>query len=363
WGEQYNRKLADLLAIQEQLGREIAEQLRLRLTGQQKKELGRHQPQNPEAYQEYLKGRYFANKQTAASIQTATEYYQKAIAKDPGYGLAYAGLADSYMGISFFSAVPPRKSFPKAQAAARKALQLGDTLAEPHTTLAFYKMIYEWDWAGAEAEFRRALQLDPGYARGHQWYSYYLEAVGRFEEAIQEAKRAQELDPVSLIITTGLGIAYEHAQRYDQAMEQYRKVLAMDPNFVRARLGLGLVYILKSMYIEAIAETQTAVKLAPADPPAISYLGLAYARSGDRVAARKVLDNMMAERSRRGYFPDSWIALVHLGLGDDDRAFEWLGKAVEEHDPWLIYIKRPLWDPLRSDPRYTDLLRRMNLAP
>ena len=363
WGEQYSRKLADLLAIQEELGREISENLRPRLTGEQKKALAKRHTQTPEAYQEYLKGLYFFNKKTGPSIQTAIGHFNRAIALDPSYAHAYAGLAECHYLISYFSAVPPRESLPKLQAAANKAIQLDETLAEAHVAQAVYKEGYDWDWAGGEREYRRALELNPAYANAHLRYAANLIVVGRFEEAISQAKRALELEPVSVAISTVLGVAYHYARRYDQAVEQYGKTLAMDPNFGSARHYLGELYIAKSMYPEALAELKAAVRLTQGAPLAASALGLAYARSGDRAAARKVLDGMLAERARRGYYPASRIALVYLGLGDKDRAFEYLTKAVEERDNTMAFFKTsPLFDPLRSDPRFTDLLRRMNLT-
>jgi tetratricopeptide (TPR) repeat protein len=364
WGEQYSRKLADLLAIQEELGREISENLRPRLTGEQKKALAKRHTETPEAYQEYLKGLYFFNKKTGPSIQTAIEHFNRAVALDPSYARAYAGLAECHYLISYFSAVPPRESLPKLQAAANKAIQLDETLAEAHVAQAVYKEGYDWDWAGAEREYRRALELNPAHANAHLRYAANLIVVGRFEEAISQAKRALELEPVSVAISTVLGVAYHYGRRYDQAVEQYGKTLAMDPNFGSARHYLGELYIAKSMYPEALAELKEAVKLTPGAPLAASALGLAYARSGDRAAAQKVLDGMLAERARRGYYPASRIALVYLGLGDQDRAFEHLTKAVEEGDLTVAFLKTtPVFDPLRSDPRFTDLLRRMNLAP
>jgi len=364
WGEQYNRKLADVLALQEELGREISGQLRLRLSGEQEKALAKRPTQNPEAYQEYLKGRYFVTQQTAPNLRLALAHFQRAIDKDPAYALAYSGLAEYYRNLGLFGPVPPRESLPKLHAAASRALQLDDTLPEAHTALAAYKTVGEWDWAGAEREYRRALELNPGDAMGHYMYAlFFLTGIGRVEEAARELKRALDLDPVSLIFSNGLAAIYYYAREYDQAIEQFLKNLAMDPNNGRTRSVLGEVYVQKSLHTEGIAELKRAVDLTQGGSAAISALGHAYARSGDRAAARKVLDQILSERSR-GYFPAFRIALVHVGLGEKDRAFEWLDKAVEERDSWLIYLKaKPDFDPLRSDPRYAALLRRINLAP
>jgi len=361
WGQRYNRRTADLLAIQEEIGREISENLRLRLTGEQKKALAKRHTQNPQAYQEYLKGLYFWNKRTGPAAQTAIQHFDRAIALDPSYAQAYAGLAQCYSLISYFSPMPPRESLPKLQAAATKALQLDDTLAEAHIAEALSKE-YEPDRAGAERHFRRAIELNPNSADAHLRYAMHLMMRARFDESIAEMKRAQELEPVTVVVNNLLGLAYHNARRHDEALEQYRKTLDMDPSFGSARLYLGELYIVKSMYPEALAELKEAVKLMHQAPLPVSALAFAYARSGHRAAARRILDQMLAERARQGYYPASRIALVYLGLGDKDRAFEWLAKAVEERE--LVFLKvNPLFDPLRSDPRFTELLRRMNLAP
>jgi serine/threonine-protein kinase len=365
WGERYNRKLADVSAIEEEIAREISGKLHLKLTGEEQKRLARRPTENAEAYQDYLKGRYQWNRRTTVSLRAAIAHFENAIAKDPGFALAHAGLADSYalMG-EYNTATPPRESYPKARAAAQRALALDDTLAEAYTTRGYVQFIYDWDWAGAEASFKKALELKPGYATGHHWYADYLISVGRFDEALAEMKRAQELDPLSLIIQTELGMVHLVSRRYDLAIEQLRATLAMDPNFGIAHQLLGWVYTAKSMYPEAIREWQTAVKLLGEDPFVISSLGQVYGRAGRRAEAQKILDQLM-ERSKRGYVPAMAMATVYEGLGDKDRAFQWLAKAFEERNPMLaLGLKTdPIFDRLRPDPRFTDLLRRMNLAP
>ncbi|MBI3694295.1 MAG: protein kinase [Acidobacteria bacterium] len=363
WGEQYSRKLADLMAIQEEIGREISEQLRLRLSGEQKKALVKRHTQNPEAWQEYLKGLYLWNTRTAASLQTAMEHFNRAIVSDRNFALAYVGLSECYRLLPYVGAVPPREFLPERRAAVNKALQLDDTLGEAHVALASCKMAAEWDWAGMFQEFQKGLQLNPAYATGHQLYGVWLMCVGRFDEAIAEVKRAQELDPVSLPISANVAMVYHYARRYDEALEHYRKMVALDPNYGLGRVYLGELYIAKSMYAEAVAELKAAVQIMQGAPLAIAPLALTYARSGDRAAAQAVLDKMLAQRSR-GYYPASRIALVYVGMGDKDSAFEWLQRAVEEGDRGVYFFKtNPLFDPLRSDPRATEILRRMNLAP
>ncbi len=363
WGERYNRRLADIGAIEEEIAREISDKLRLRLTGEEQKGLARHPTENAEAYQEYLKGRYQWNRRTVSSLRTGVAHFENAIAKDPGFALAHAGLADSYGLIGEYdAATPPRESYPKAKAAAQRALALDDTLAEAYTTLGLVQQDYEWDWAGAERSYKRAIELKPGYATAHQWYGEFLLGVGRFEEAIAAEKRAQEIDPLSLIIQSDLGRVYLWAGRYDEAMEQFRATLAMDPNFGIVHRFLGSAYTVKSRYPEAIREYQTAAKLMGGDLGSTSALGQVYGRTGRKAEAQKILGDLL-ERSKRGHVPAFAIATVYEGLGDKDRAFEWLEKAFEERSPIMAQNIKvdPRWDRLRSDPRFTDLLRRMNL--
>ncbi len=364
WGEQYNRKLADILAVQEDISREITDNLRLKLTGEQKKTLAKRYTQDTEAYQDYLKGRYYWNKRTGESLKTAIEYFEKAIAKDSTYALAYAGLADCYAVISQYIGMPAREWYPKATGAALKALEIDDSLAEAHGALGLVKTIHDMDWAGAEREYRRALELNPGYANAHHWYAMSLSGLGRHDEALAHIKQAQELDPLSLIINANVGFILYNSRRYEEAIEQLRKALAMDSNFPEVHEYLGFTYLQKSMYREAVAELQTALKLSPGNLEVIAGLGHAYAVSGNRAEARKMLDDL-TERSRRGHSLPWVMAVVYTGLGDKDRAFEWLQKAVEERNIGLLmWIKvNPLFDPVRSDPRFADLLRRMNLAP
>jgi Tfp pilus assembly protein PilF len=347
--------------VQEDIGREITEKLRLRLNSEQKKSLTRPRARNHEAYQDYLKGRYYWNKLSAEGLKTAIEHFNAAIAREPTFPLAYAGLADSYAVMSTFAAVPPRECLPKARTAALKALETDETLGEAHAVLAEVKVLYDFDWAGAGRDFRRAIGLNPGYARAHQWYGLYLARIGRFDEAFAEMKKAQELDPLSLVINSLVGWVFLQARRYDEAIEQLRQTLAMDPSFAFAHFALGRAYMEKRMYPEAIAEFRAG--LASGDPRFIASLGYAYAVSGRQAEARKILDELLA-RSKRGYFPSWTIAMIYIGLGDKDRAFEWFGKAVEERGENTVWLKiGPLYDPLRSDPRFADLLRRLNLAP
>jgi tetratricopeptide (TPR) repeat protein len=346
--------------MQEEIAREITEKLRLQLTGDERKVLTKRATGNKEAYQLYLKGRYWWNKFNADGFNKGIEYFQQAIAKDSAYGLAYSGLADCYAWLPALAFVPPKEAFPKAKEAALKALEIDDTLAEAHTSLALVKAHHDWDWSGAEREFQRAIALNPDYAMAHQWYGFTLVQTGRFEEAIAEVKRALELDPLSLFINFSLGVEYYHARKYDQAIEQYRKALELDPNFLLLHSFLGVAYVHKSMYSEGIAELEKAVEISH-NHVSLTFLGRGYAAAGRRAEAEKVLDQLN-EFSKAKYVPAFRRAEIYASLGEKDKAFEWLEKAYEEH--FIIAIKvDPVYDPLRSDPRFADLLRRMNLQP
>jgi eukaryotic-like serine/threonine-protein kinase len=361
WGQQYNRKPSDIFAVQEKIAKEITKALRLRLTGQEEKRLAKSYTANPEAYQDYLKGRYWWNKFSEDGLYKGIEYFQQAIAKDRTYALAYAGLADCCTLLGRF--VPPKEAFPRAKEAAQKALELDDTLAEAHTSLALIKNHYDWDWSGADREFQRAIALNPGYATAHQVYGIALTWMGRFEEALREFKRALDLDPLSLSINGALGLGFYYARQYDQAIEQQRKTLELDPNFILAQRDLGFSYLQKSMHKEAIAEFEKALVISPGNTFALAGLGYAYAVAGRRAEAQKVLDQL-SEISKRKYVPESQMVVIYTGLGEKDKAFEWLEKAYEARSIFIVgAIKGPHYDPLRSDPRFADLLRRMNLQP
>jgi tetratricopeptide (TPR) repeat protein len=359
WGQQYSRKSADIFALQGELAKEITSMLRTRLTGEEEKRMAKSYTANPEAYQDYLKGRYWWNKRNKEGSNRAIEYFQQAIAKDPNYALAYAGLADCYSGLPFNASVAPKEAIPRAKEAAQKALEIDDTLAEAHASLGFIRTIYDWDWPGAEKEFQRAIELNPNYAIAHRWYSLALEFTGRLEEAIAEDKRALELDPLSLPINAYTGLTFYDVRQFDQAIEQEHKALELDPNFILAHDFLGLAYVQKSMRKEGIAEFEKALVIAPGDALSLGELGNAYALGGKRAEAQKALDQLN-ELSKQRYVPAMARVVVDVGLGEKDKAFEWLEKAYEER--FVIQIKvDPQFDPLRSDPRFTDLLRRMNL--
>jgi eukaryotic-like serine/threonine-protein kinase len=360
WGAQYNRKMADIFALQEEIAGEITEKLRLQLTGEEKKRLAKRATGNKEAYQLYLKGRFWFEKNTPEGFSKAIEYFQQAIAKDHTYAPAYSGLADCYSSLPLRAYISPKEAYPRAKEAALKALQLDDALAEAHTSLALVKAYQDWDWPGAEREFQRAIALNPDHAIAHMWYGWILTMTGRLEESIEEMKRALELDSLSIEINCYLGNAFFFARQYDQAIEQFRKTLELDPNFFLPHAILGLTYIQTSMYQEGIEELEKAVAISSANI-SLCFLGCAYALAGRRPEAQKVLDQL-SEISKEKYVPALHRALIYVGLGEKGQAFDWLEKAYEEH--YLIAVKaHPLYDPLRTDPRFADLLRRMNLQP
>jgi len=361
WGEQYSRKAADIFALQGDLAKDMTSMLRMRLTGADEKRMAKSYTVNPEAYQDFLKGRYWLGKRTEETLNKGIEYFQQAIDKDPAYALAYAGLADSYSMLANFGFVPPKEAYPRAKEAALKALQIDDSVAEAHTSLGFIKTEYDWDWTGAEREFKRAIALNPSYATAYTFYGGALWEMGRPEEAIEELKRAVQLDPVSPISNQFLAGAFYLARQYDQAIEQERKTLDLDANFIMAHRYLGLSYVQKSMYKEGIAEFEKAVAISSGNTLLLSGLGYAYAASGRRADAQKMLDQL-SEISKQKYVPAAYRAYIYVALGEKDRAFESLERGYEER---LISVIRvdPAFDPLRSDPRFADLLRRMNLQP
>ncbi|HKE57753.1 MAG TPA: tetratricopeptide repeat protein, partial [Pyrinomonadaceae bacterium] len=359
WGEHYERKMSDLLATQRDIAREIVEKLKLKVSGKEVV-LARHYTENNEAYQLYLKGRFYWSKRTPDALQKATGYFNQAIEKDRGFALAIAGLADCYL-------VPgnpqsPNEKMPKAKAAAARALQLDETIAEAHTSMARVLATYDWDWAGAEKEYRRAIELDPHYPTAHIWYSGYLQVMGRTDEMTAERRRAQELDPVSLTnnFAIGLNLYFEH--QYDQAIDQFQKTLELDPDFPPVRIFLGAAYEQKGALAEAIAAFQKGTSMGIGERSlGMAGLGHAYASSGKKTEARAVL-NEMKERYQHEYVTAYGIAMIYAGLGDKDEAFAWLEEAYKEHAFQMQFLKlEPRWDSLRSDPRFAELQRRVGL--
>jgi len=360
WGEQYNRKVADVLAVQEEIANEISERLRLSLTGDEKKCLSKRPTLDARAYQDYLRGRFYWNKRTADGVKKGIEYFQRAIDKDPGYPLPYVGLADSYNILGYYTYAAPRDAFPRAKAAALRALEIDGTLTEAHASLAYGRLYYDWDWSGAEREFKGVLERNPMYATGRLYYGNYLAVMGRFTEAAGQFEKACELDPLSLIINNSAGWTLYFSRQYEQAVESLRKTLEIDAHFVYTHAMLGQSYLQLSRFQEAIAEFQAASELSGASPLYHAMLGHAFAVTGNSSEAHKIL-NQLKEQSARSYLSSYCIAEIYLGLGDKDHAFEWLEKAYEERARMLVMLKvEPRLDPLRSDTRFQNLLQRMN---
>jgi TolB-like protein/Flp pilus assembly protein TadD len=362
WGEQYRHRNKDIFALEAEISEDLSEKLRLRLTGEEKKKLGKRYTENTEAYHLYLKGRYFTNKRTTDWIKKGIEHFQQAIDLDPNYALAYAGLADAYSFLaSSTGGYPPRETYPKAEAAALRALELDDLLGEAHSTLGFCRLLFDWDYAAAEREYKRAIELSPNYANAHDGYSFYLKATGQHEAAIRECKRAQELDPLSLFATLSLGWAYYFARDYDAALAQTRKVLEMDANFGFAHWHAGKVYLQKGQFNEAVVALRQALNLVGGTPPFIAFLGHAYAKAGKLREARQLLTQLM-RLSQKQYVSSYFLALISLGLGELDQTFAWLEQAYEERSGFLAFVGvEPMLDELRGDARFVDLLRRVGL--
>ena len=352
WGQHYDRRVSDLLLVQEDISRDIFENLRLKLSVEEQKQL--------EAFSLYLKGRNSWNKRTEDGLLQGIDYFQKAIEVDQGYAPAYAGLADCYNMLVVYGISQPKEAFPKAKEAATKALSIDGTLAEARTSLAFIKHRWDWGREDAEREFQLAIKSKPSYAPAHQWYSSYLVAMGRFDEAIAEAKRAEELEPLSFISNSHLGWILYFAGRYDEAIAHCKRLLDVDPNFFPARRYMGLAYEQKGMYSEAIDQFQQGVKLS-GSPLMMSLLGHAYAASGKKAEAQRILAELAQQKQR--YVSPYTVATIYAGLGEKDQAFKWLEKAFEERDIWLMNLKvDPVLKNLRSDQRFTNLLQRIGLT-
>jgi eukaryotic-like serine/threonine-protein kinase len=365
WGEEYDRKLSDVLAVQEEIARDISGKLRQRLSGEDKKRLTKHFTENAEAYALYLKGRYHWNKRTGEDIQKGIGYFQQAIGKDPTYALAYVGLAESYAILNEYTGLPSTETFPKAKAAALKALEMDETLAQAHVVLAFVHEFFDWDFSAAEKEFKRAIEVDANYPTAHHWYSLYLCYQGRQDQAIAEAARAAELDPLSPIISNLRSVVFFYARQTDRAIEASRKTLDLEKGFVPALASLGRALDQKGMYPEAIASLEEAVRLSGRQIVPLGDLGHACGVAGKRDEAMRLIDELKA-RSDRGYDTLANLALVHAGLGQSDEAMRWLEKAYQSHSARLIQISlkaESRWDVLRSDARFEDLLRRIGFPP
>jgi serine/threonine-protein kinase len=360
WGQRYDRKAADIFGMQEEIASGISEALRSSFSGQKQGLTAKHHTESREAYQAYLKGRHFWNQRTNEGLQNAIQFFDQAIGIDPSYGAAYAGLGDSYQLLTFYSGLSPATYSPRARAAAERAIAIDDELAEAHTTLAYVKFYYDWDWTAAEAEFKRAIQLNPNYATAHQWYGEFLGNLGRVDESLAERNKALTLDPLSPIISTEVGDSYYQARQYDRAVEEFRKAAKLYPDFSPAHSFLAMGCESSGLYDEALAEIQRAIDLFKNDV-FLALRARILARSGKPREARQALAEI-TNQSKHGFLPPTLIARVYAALGDKEQAFEWLDKAYAERDWGLVALRvDPTLDDLRSDPRFSDLLKRMNL--
>jgi serine/threonine protein kinase/Tfp pilus assembly protein PilF len=361
WGAQYDRKPGDIFAIQDEISNEISGKLRLKLTRAEKKRLTKHQTDDAEAYRLYLKGRHHWNRWTEDGFYKAIGYFQQAVEKDPGYALAYTGLADSYVLLGWNSYLPPKEAFPKGKMAAMRALRLDPNLGEAHTPLAAVLWLHDWQWQEAQREFERSLALNPAHPTASHWYAEYLMTMGRHVEAIARIKNSQELDPLSLIISVAIGRDFYMARRYDDALEQLRRTVELDPNYPVTYWVLGLLLRKMGRYELAIDEGEKGVKLSGGSPLMNAALAQTFATAGKREKAIQILDDL-TNLTKQKYVAPYFFAGIHIGLGEDDRAIEYLEKSYEEHSHWLIYLHLdPSMDSLRSNPRFQDLSRRVGL--
>ena len=361
WAEEYQRYMRDVLYLQHEVARDVAQQVRVTLTPNEQNRLATAGAVDPAAYENYLRGRSFWNQRSEASLLKAIEQFNKAIETDAGYAPAYSGLADCYTTLGYLSYLDPLDAFPRARDAATKALELDPNLAEAHTSLAYYNLYHAWNWVEAEKEFKKAIDLNPNYATAHDWFSVYLMAMGRYDESFKEVSRAHELDPLSVVISTDIGFNRLYRREYDEAIDQLRGTLAISPKFPIAHLWLGRAYQQKKMYPEAIDEFNKTDDALPGWAVTLAGTGNAYGEWGHQTEAKQVLVRLNV-MSRGKYVTPYGIALVYAGMNDNTQAFKWLNKAYEGRNHWLVWLNRdPRWDRLRSDPRFADLKKRVGL--
>jgi TolB-like protein/Tfp pilus assembly protein PilF len=359
WSERYDREMTDIFAIQDEISQAIVTVLKLKLAKPARRALGRR-PVEPEAYESYLKGRFFWNKRTESDLNRSIEYFIRAIELDPAYALAYAGLSDAYVLLGIFGVRAPGDVYPKARAAAERALEIDETLAEPHAALGHVLTAYDWDFQGAETEYKRALDLNSSYPTAHQWYGHLLVVMGRYAEGIAKVTRARDLDPLSVPINAFVGLIYMKARKSREAVEAARKGVDLDPNNPFALWILARALDAQNELSESVAESEKAARLSGGGQASTAQLGCAYARIGDTAKAHKIIDQL-AELSRTKYVSPYDIAIIYTGLGEKDLALEWLEKAYEERAVRLLELPDPAFDTLRSDPRFQDLVKRIGL--
>jgi len=359
WAKSYERDLREILVLQREVARDIAQEINVRVNPAASARRSTLAALNPDAYEAYIKGRYFWNKRTKEDLQKAIEYFQSAIRDEPTYAAAYDGLADSWIALGWYGYVSPKEAFPQADEAARRALALDGSLAAAHTSLAMVRFNYDWDWSRAERGFQRAIELDSDYPNAHHWYADYLSAIGRHDQAITESERARRLDPLSPIINAWLGWRYHFARQYDAAIEQYRRTLELDPNFAPTHLVLGQAYEQQGRASEALAELQQAQHVARGGPLYVAALAHALAGAGRRADAERELQRLV-ELSARQYVSPVQIAIVHAGLGHAQEAIEWLEKGIDGRSAGMVWIKDdPRFDSLRPDTRFQDIVTRL----
>ncbi len=351
--------MSELLQTQREIARDVSQKLRMRLSGADEQKLAKNYTANTEAYQLYLKGRYHLLKLTPPEIQTGISYFNQAIEIDPSYALAYVGLADAYRVPALIGEIPGTEVLPKAKVAARKAIEIDDTLAEAHASLGFIIFWYDWDWNEAEKQSKRALELDPNSGDTHIFYAHLLSNTGRHAEALAEAKRARELDPLNLRINAMEGLFLLHARLTDEALARLQKTFELDPNYYIAHMFASSAYIEKGLFAEAVAEARTARGLSGVSSYPTAFLGYALAKSGKQAEARSVLEELLKLSTERYVSPYN-IALIYNGLDERDKTLDWLGKGYQQRDPRMVFLKvEPKWNNLRDDPRFKDLLRRV----
>ncbi len=363
WAETFDRKLTDIFSVESDVAKAIADQLRAHITRQEEQVIAAKPTKNIEAYDAYLRGRYFWNKRTSDGIKHAIEHFQQSIERDPNFALGYVGLADSYTGLTFYNFAAPHETMPKAKESAIKALTLDDTLAEAHASLAHILTNYDWNWSAAEKEFKRSIELKPDYATAHQWYAiHYLTAMGRLEEAVHEMKKALELEPASLVMNTFMGATLYYAGRYDEAIDQCRRTIQMDPNFAAAHWHLGLAYEQKQLLDAATEEFKKAISLSGGSPLMKAALGRAYAESQNNHEANEML-NELNELAKQHYVSAYEVATIYVALSDNEQAFQLLEQAYGEHSFHLVNLNvSPQFKSVRSDPRFQDLVQRIGLS-
>jgi tetratricopeptide (TPR) repeat protein len=362
WGAHYDRESGEIFKIQDEISSEISDKLRLQLSRSEKKRLTRRQTENVEAYRLYLQGRHYWNKWTEEGFYKAIDYFRQAVEIDPKYALAFAGVADSYVLLGWNSYIPAKEAFPAGKAAALTALKLDPNLAEAHASLAVALWLHDWQWEEAQAEFKRSLALSPTYATANHWFAEYTMTMGRHEEALARMRKSQELDPLSLIISVAVGWALYNARRYDEAIDQMRRAVDLDPHYPVTYWILGLLFRITGRYEMAIAEGEKAVKLSNGSPMMCAALAQTFAAAGRKKEALTLLEHLKRLAEQK-YVAPHFLAGIHVALGENDLAFEYLEKSYERHSHWLIYLQLdPGMDSLRDDPRFEDLVQRVGLS-